>query len=181
MSFTRRAGLRVYGLPETTQGGVMPSTRTVHAAPRPRRRRRQGGAWAAGGLALGISSALGLGALPAGAGTTAPTAFVDCSADALLGRISGFPPNETFLFLAIVGHGDGSNSVYQGFSISTDESGSGNTGLSAPAGTLPDDIDFVVYRDTNPNSRWDPDSDDTVYKGAGTVTACPQTVTLSPK
>jgi hypothetical protein len=136
----------------------------------------------AGGLALGISSALGLGALPAGAGTTAPTAFVDCAGNALSGRITGFPPNEGFVFLAIVGHGDGSNSVYQGFSIATDESGSGNTGpLTAPAGTLPDDIDFVVYRDTNGNGRWNPDIDDTVYKGAGTVTACPQTVTLSPK
>jgi hypothetical protein len=124
---------------------------------------------------------LALGALPAGAGTTAPTAFVDCSGGALSGRIIDFPPTEVFTFFARVRHPDGSASVYQGYTITTDESGSGSTGVSAPAGTLPDDIDFVVYRDTNGNSRWDPDADDTVYKGAGTVTACPQTVTLSPK
>jgi hypothetical protein len=159
----------------------MPSTRTVHAAPRRRRGRRQRGAAAAGGVAIGVTSLLTLGALPAGAGTTAPTAFVDCTANGLFGRIESFPASEFFLFFARVRHEDGSDEVYQGYSIPTDASGSGDTGLSAPTGVLPDAIDFVVYRDTNDNRRWDSGSDDTVYKGAGTVTACPQTITLSPK
>lgn len=159
----------------------MPSTRTVLAAPIPQGRRRRRGLRAAGGLALGISSVLAVGALPASAGTAAPTAYADCTSSGLLGRITDFPPSESFLFFARVRHEDGRAEVYQGNGISTDASGSGDTGLRAPQGTLPDDIDFVVYRDTNGNRRWDPNADDTVYKGTGTVTACPQTVTLSPK
>ena len=46
---------------------------------------------------------------------------------------------------------------------------------------LPVRVAWVVYADTKDNGNWDPDADDTFYRGDGTVTACPQTVTLNPK
>jgi hypothetical protein len=40
---------------------------------------------------------------------------------------------------------------------------------------------WTVYRDQNNNDRYDNGTDETVYAGQRDVTACPQTVTLSPK
>ena len=57
--------------------------------------------------------------------------------------------------------------------VSTDSTGAG----SAPSTNfepLPFRVGFAVYRDTNSNSRWDPSRDDTLYRGDGTVTTCPQ-------
>src|SRR5215212_9146037 len=129
---------------------------------RPRYRRR------AGALLLGVSSALVVGSFPVPAGAQAqePTVFVNCEGSSSLGaRVTGFPPDDFFNFFAMTKRDDGSSTVYQGQSIFTDETGSGST-LRVP-GSLPTTIGFAVYRDTNANSRWDPDADDTLYRGSG--------------
>ena len=138
----------------------------------------------AGSMALGVSSVLGGGyASPAGA--AAPTAISSCTGDSvsptLTAFVSSFPPSETFRWFGWVRQPDGTTFRYNGFTITTDSNGVGGVGLSATYSGLPLNVVFAVYRDTNGNARWDPSSDDTVYEGAGTVTECPQDVTLAPK
>ena len=138
--------------------------------------------WAGRGLLLGVSSALAVGGAPATAGaqTQEPTAFINCEAGSSVGaRVTGFPPQETFTFIAVATSDAGSRSVYQGLFISTDETGAGST-LRTTAG-IPLTVAFAVYRDTNLNGRWDPGSDDTVYRGDGRLVDCPQEVALTPK
>jgi hypothetical protein len=79
-----------------------------------------------------------------------------------------------------LGKSETSTVVYQGIPITTDFSGFGSTPeVSGDPPTV--HISFAVYRDTNGNGRWDRDVDETLYQGHGPVTACPQTVTLTPK
>ena len=139
----------------------------------------------AGSMALGVSSVLGGGyASPAGA-PPAPTAIASCTgtpgSPSVTAFVSSFPPSETFLWFGWVRQPDGTTVRYNGFSFTTDATGVGGLGLSAPYNGLPLNVVFAVYRDTNGNARWDPTRDDTVYEGAGTVTDCPQDVTLAPK
>ena len=46
---------------------------------------------------------------------------------------------------------------------------------------LPVEVNWVIYEDTDENGRWTIDVDDTIFRGDADVTACPQTVPLSPK
>jgi hypothetical protein len=149
------------------------------AAASGRRRSRK----ATGGLAIGITSTLALGGLAAPAVAQEPAADAHCRADGGSSfysvTIRDFPPDESFLFFAS-GRSETSTVVYQGNPITTDFSGFGST-PEVPGDPPTVHIAFAVYRDTNGNSRWDPDVDDTVYRGDGPVTSCPQTVTLTSK
>jgi hypothetical protein len=40
---------------------------------------------------------------------------------------------------------------------------------------------WTIYDDLNANGRWDPDVDKTYLHAEGTITDCPQTITMSPK
>ena len=134
---------------------------------------------ARGGVALGITSvvAVGLGVMPAGA-QVEPTVVVECSSPNVLHAvISDFPANETLRFFALV---EPDGFVVNSMSISTDDSGTGGT--QSFGFTLPADIGFAVFRDTDGNFRWDPDRDETLYRGDGTVpSTCPPATTLNPK
>ena len=132
---------------------------------------------AVGSAALGVS-ALGLGGLAAPSVAAEPTAIADCANDGLTGRITGFPPDERlYLFVA----NDGRLAI-DGFNIDTDASGAGDTrGLGVAVGSYPAHISAVIYRDTNGNSRWNHDVDDTLYQGETDVTTCPASYTLTPK
>ena len=57
----------------------------------------------------------------------------------------------------------------------------GGTASGVPFSGLPVHVGWTDYRDTNNSGRYDDGTDETVYEGQGDVTACPQTVTLSPK
>jgi hypothetical protein len=96
-------------------------------------------------------------------------------------HISGFPSSETLNVLAVTDGRVGSPAVFK-FTLTTDPTGSA-TSFPSPSGPpdRPVTVGVVVYRDLNGDSRWDPDTDDILYQGDGTVTECPQSVTLSPK
>ena len=137
-----------------------------------------------GGVAVAVSSGLIGGAAPAGA-QQERTAVANCTRvtsnePSLSGTITGFPADETFLFFALLRFGNGNQAVLQGYSITTDSNGTGST-PSYVAFVLPVDTGLAVYRDTNGNRRWDPDADDTLYRGSATVGECPQSVTMTPK
>ena len=67
----------------------------------------------------------------------------------------------------------------------TDASGTATTPGGEASGIAfsgpPIRVAWVAFRDRNGNVRWDDGVDETLYRGDGTVTACPQTVTLTPK
>ena len=114
-----------------------------------------------------------------------PPAILECAvgtgnAPVLTIKVSGFPASETFLFFTAVETSQGTLDVSQGGSVTTDETGAATIPVVGGDG-LPSPVGFALYRDTNPNSRWDPNRDDTLFQGNTTVTACPQTLTVSPK
>jgi hypothetical protein len=134
--------------------------------------------------ALGMASLL-IGGLASPAGAQVPTAISSCGGSpttpTLTAFVSSFPPSETFFWFGYVHQPDGVGYVYNGFTITTDETGIGGIGVAAGFSGLPLDVVFAVYRDTNGNRTWNPAADDTVYVGSGTVTDCPRDVTLAPK
>ena len=140
---------------------------------------------AAGTVAVALSSVLigfGFGS-PAGA--QAPAAVTQCSVDTgtptLTGTFSGLPPNDSVFLFVVVENGNGQKRVFQGYEFGTDGDGNGGPIPPVPFGPLPLKVSGAVYRDLNANHRWDPNVDDTLYQGAGTITACPSSVTLSSK
>jgi hypothetical protein len=150
----------------------MPST------PRTRLRRL-----AAGGAAFALTSALAT-AFAAPAGAQAPSATVNCttsdSSRFLSGRVDDFPPVETFGLFVLLQYSDGSKSVFQGLQLFTDTTGS-DVAPTIGVDNLPINLGTAVFRDLNHNGRWDPDVDDTVYRGSTTITTCPASIVLSPK
>lgn len=138
---------------------------------------------AAGVVASGLASAgsVGLTAPPAGAQAPIPETVVRCEGEsALYLDVRNFPAGETLHFyLALLE--EERDFGFDG-TFSTDATGSGFVGGSGvfPADYRPEVL-FVAYRDVNANQRWDAAADDTVFRGTGSVTTCPQTLTLSPK
>ncbi len=132
---------------------------------------------AAGSLALGAATLTVWGLAPPAYGGAEPTTIVDCLDGSVSGRFTGFPPDETLSLRATV-HG---NTVVDGYPIFMDGTGAGSTGVGVPVGELPAEVSATLFRDLNGNGRWNYDVDDTLYQGTGTVTSCPQSVTLSPK
>ena len=131
---------------------------------------------------IGVST-LALGGLAMPAAAQEPAAEAHCRLDGSVPIYSvsyrDLPPNATFTGFAM-GKSESSTAVYQGFTLATDATGAGTT-PEVSGDPPPVHIGFAVYRDTNGNFRWDPDVDDTVYRGDGPVSACPQSVTLTPK
>jgi hypothetical protein len=140
---------------------------------------------AVGGAAFGAASVVALGAAPAGA--VERTAVAECltSGTQEAGRLtlSGFPANTTvnmFILLdgralpTIVFNGPGAF-------LTTNSSGSVTTTGAFGPPDRPVGVGVAVYLDRDGNARWDPDRDDTLYRGDGVVTQCPETLTLTPK
>jgi hypothetical protein len=147
---------------------------------------------AAGALAVGASSflaAIGF-ASPATAGTPNPSVAVQCTAnDASTGTsvliINNFPyPNQSLSGFVIVRAANGSTTVYNGISLATDGFGSAmSAGVSGPLVHDEYSLQAAIFRDTNGNARWDPDTDDTLFRSVAVTVpanAC-QSETLSPK
>jgi hypothetical protein len=150
-----------------------------------RRRRRA----IAGGVAVAATTAVGGWAAPAHAGTVAPSAHADCTYDdyfqrsEILLRLADFPPSEPLRSVIVIkGRNDGSRQDY-GFEYDTPTYGDGSWTAPAPSfyDELPVHIGWIVYRDTNANYHYDNKADDTLFNGAGDVTTCPSSVTLSSK
>lgn len=161
--------------------------RTTRSAPRGTKRRvgiaRR---LLASSVAVGLSSAGVIGGLATPAGAEATSGTAECFLDiGMVGTLrlggSGYPPNETFSSFVFITWGNGTTS--RGVvPFETDPAGNGRvTTQWADNPGFPWRIGLAVFRDTNGNGRWDPDVDDNLYRGSGTVTACPQTTTLAPK
>lgn len=113
------------------------------------------------------------------------TATMRCSPSgnsfAVTDTFTNLPASQPFLLFQSAEVG-GKLSVIDGTPVTTDGTGAGST----PAGyasfaRLPVRRGLALYRDTNGNHHWDPGVDESAYRGDGTITSCPQTVTASPK
>ena len=132
---------------------------------------------------MGVSSVLAVGGFLSPASADGPTAVAECNLpgdqpEGVL-RLSGFPASESFSILTVVQQGGHSYSN-DGSNITTDSTGAATFGRGQIS-SLPVGVAVAIYRDTNHDGHWNPDVDDTLYRGSGTITTCPQTVTLSPK
>ena len=140
-------------------------------------------------LALGAASVLVHGApVPAGAQTSGPTGQLVCeeevigaSDNAVHPEISGAPANTQLSQFIRYRYTPDEGDTFQidGYPLNIDANGNGSS-PALPA-EPPVRWDWVLYRDTDGDRRWDPDGDDTVFRGVATVTTCPQTVTMTPK
>jgi hypothetical protein len=137
----------------------------------------------------------GWGAPAHAGGTLAPSAQAICIVDdeeplgdnRVSGRHADFEPNQPFHSLIVMKgprNGRTFNFVID-FETPTGADGTyttpGGTASGVPFSGLPVHVGWTDYRDTNNSGRYDDGTDETVYEGQGDVTACPQTVTLSPK
>ena len=140
---------------------------------------------AVGGVALGAASIVAL-AVPAGAVERTVAAECLVSGGQESGRLilSGFPPNSTLNMFILLDGRETPPFVFNGPGnfLTTNSTGSITT-TATPSGPpdRPVSVAVAVYRDGDGNSRWDPDRDETLYRGNGVVTGCPQTLTLTPK
>ncbi len=163
------------------------------AGSRSRRRRHQA---VAGGVALATTVAVGGWGAPAGAGTAAPSAHAECvvnngeptlGTNRVSGRLAGFQASQPFQSVIIMKgprNGRTFNFVID-FGTPTEADGTyttpGGAANGVPFTGVPVQVGWIVYRDLNNNGRYDHQTDETVYQGNGEVTACPQTITLTPK
>ena len=143
-----------------------------------------------GGMALGAATAATLGSSATPAAASGPTVVAHCTVfgpeneeDGRL-TLSGFPPDTRLNFLAVLRTGSGRTTVFSGplYVVTTDSTGSASTGSTGSGPPdRPVDVGVAVFVDGDGDSRWDPDGDRTLYRGDGTVTDCPSSVTLTPK
>jgi hypothetical protein len=135
----------------------------------------------------GVAATTGLGVggptIPAGAQEGAPTSTANCVVHDdhvdISVRSTGLPPNDRLHFFVTAKDENGSITL-NGVDFFTDSSGAGGTPAGLPQ-ELPSKIGWVVFRDRNGNNDWEVDVDENLYRGDGTVTTCPSSVTLSPK
>jgi hypothetical protein len=139
---------------------------------------------AAGGVAVGAASLL---ALAAPAGAVERTVVAEClvSGEQEAGRLvlSGFPPNSTVNMFIVLDGRALPTIVFTGPGafLTTNSTGSVTTTGQFGPPDRPVIVGVAVYRDLDGDARWDPDGDDTLYRGDGVVTRCPETLTLTPK
>jgi len=137
------------------------------------------------------AAALGLSALSAGPFTSPVSAqertgVARCRQEEGFQKLSaaftGLPGIQVLSGFALLQYPDGSTAVFQRLNVTPDEMGFAVTEVSTlPPDALPMSIGLAVYRDTNRNFRWDPDEDESFYRGDGSVATCPSSVTLTPK
>jgi hypothetical protein len=97
-------------------------------------------------------------------------------------HLQSFPSNETFRYLSVYKTHPPMDNVILNGTVTLDASGSATVDVGSSTYTY-DPSAFVgaaVYRDTNGNQAWDPDVDQTIYRGSVTTTSCETTV-LNPK
>ena len=138
---------------------------------------------AAGGVSLAVSSGLVMaGAQRAGAEEPEATAICTVEGDDydVDAHATGLPTDRVMDFLLIMESED-QQFFIDGFPVFVDEDGTYEIPSGIHFRELPVRVAWVIYVDTDENDRWSIDADDTIFRGEGDVTACPQTVTLSPK
>ena len=150
----------------------------------------------AGGMAAATAGLIAGWAGPAHAGTVAPSAHAVCvvnngeptfGTNRVSGGLADFEPNQPFRSLITMKGPRNGRTFNFVVDITTPTAADGT--WSTPGGPengvaysgLPVTVGWIVYRDTNNNDHYDDGTDPTVYRGSGDVTACPQSVTLSPK
>jgi hypothetical protein len=140
----------------------------------------------AGAMAVGRTSTLALAGLGSPVAAQEPAVDVHCRLSPGVDPIptyrltvSDFPPNDSLRGFALARY-ETETRVIDSIPISTDPTGAGTT-LEAAGLAPPVHIAVAVYHDTNHDTVWDPDVDDTVYRGDGPFTACPGSATLTPK
>jgi hypothetical protein len=100
----------------------------------------------------------------------------------LSAAFTGLPGIQVLSGFALIQYRDGSTTVFQQLNVTPDETGFAVMEVTTlPPDALPINIGVAVYRDTSRNSRWDPEVDETFYRGDGSVTTCPSSVGLAPK
>jgi hypothetical protein len=140
-----------------------------------------------GALAIGASAAALWGGVPGAGAQTAVTTTVTCTIDQFNGtptphqvlRTRGLAPNRNYQIF-IYADLDVEDLSLDGLGWETD-----GAGVLTPPHFWQEDpptyYAWTVYDDTSGNGKYTPDVDRTYFRGEGTVTACPQTITLSPK
>jgi hypothetical protein len=154
----------------------------IEEADMAKRRRRA----AQGALAIGTSAAVLCVGAPGAAAQTAVTTTITCTIETVNGRpqprqvlrTSGLAPNRDYVIF-IFADSDVEDLSLDGIGWETDGSGV----LTPPnfSDNPPSYFAWTVYDDTSGNGKYTPDVDRTYFRGEGTITACPQTITLSPK
>jgi hypothetical protein len=141
------------------------------------------------GSAVVLSSALVVGAVGCDPAPE-PEAAVSCRYDSVAGypviyydfHVRNLPPNETFhwfgLFLPANGYPTGGP---RGGTVTVAPDGTATHGFAGSRGAPTADVALVLYRDSDGDSSWDPEGDDTVYRGDGTVTTCSSPTALTSK
>ncbi len=147
----------------------MARDRAVHTAPKPRGRRR---GKVGAGAAFGVSSVLvgGLASL-ATAGTPARTVVFECklaSPTQTTSRftIRNFPPDASLEAFVFIKSDDGTSVVYNGIPLTTDTVGSAaSPSVLGPNPSTHNAVGAIaVFRDTNGNGRWDPNTDHNLFR-----------------
>ena len=136
-----------------------------------------------GAVAVGVS-ALSVAPLASSAGQG--TGVARCGQDGDLQTFSvaftGLPPVQVHSGFAMLRYRDGSTDVFQQLNVTPDETGFAVMQVGTlPPDALPMDLGVAVYRDTTQNFRWDPDRDENLYRGDGSVATCPSDVALTSK
>jgi hypothetical protein len=141
-------------------------------------------------LTLGFAAALGGGPFAAPAAAQEPGSVAHCTVGTtgtggtLSATFSGLPPLETFPLFVFLRFNNGATSTLQQLDITTDATGAASTpapGWGFSTSVLPVVGASAVYRDANGNHRWDPDVDETLFRGQATITECPSSVPAAPK
>jgi hypothetical protein len=122
--------------------------------------------------------------------TPEPEATISCRYDDVAGypviyydfHAQGLPPGATLswfgLFFPANGYPTGGP---RGGTVTVDRDGTATHGFAGSRHNPTADVALVLYRDVDGDSQWDPDGDDTVYRGDGTVTTCSSPTALTSK
>jgi hypothetical protein len=97
--------------------------------------------------------------------------------------VRDFPRNETFRWWGVLDteiNYPGADGFRQG-TLTTGPTGAVSFGFGGSRFDPTAYVAVTVYRDLDGNLAWDPGTDQTIYRGSGTVTTCTAPVTLAPK
>jgi hypothetical protein len=138
-----------------------------------------------GAATIGVS-ALSVGPFvsPASAqeGTGVARCRQDGGAQTLSVAFTGLPGIQVLSGFAFIRYRDGSTDVFQQLNVTPDEFGFAVMQVGTlPPDAFPMDVGVAVYRDTSQNFRWDPDRDENLYRGDGSLATCAAEVALTSK
>ena len=96
--------------------------------------------------------------------------------------VRDFPADETFRYFGLFDPENGyPTRGTKGGTVAVGPDGTGTTKFATSRFDPNAEVFLAVYRDLDGDLMWDPDGDDTVYRGDGTIHSCDSPVTLNPK